>query len=142
MTYLWLKAFHVGAVAAWVGGMLVSAITVAALIGGRPAASPDRADLLQSVRGWDRHVTSPAMLLVWGLGLTLAYQGAWFREPWLTLKLALVLGLSALHGALSGTLRRLARTQPGAPSRLLGIAPPAIVAVVALIAVLVVVKPF
>ena len=33
MTYLWLKAFHVGAVAAWVGGMLVSAITVAALIG-------------------------------------------------------------------------------------------------------------
>lgn len=142
MTYLWLKAFHVAAVVAWVGGVLVSAVTIAAFIGGQQAESAHRAGLLRSVRRWDRHVTSPAMLLVWGLGLTLAYQGAWFREPWLTLKLALVLGLSALHGVLSGTLRRLSRTRPDAPSRLLGFTPTAIVATVLLIAVLVVVKPF
>ena len=82
------------------------------------------------------------MLLVWGLRLAPAYQGAWFREPWLMLKLALVLGLSALHAALSGTLRRLARTRTGALSRLLGFTPSAIVAAVLLIAVLVVIKPF
>ncbi len=141
MTYLWLKAFHIAAVTAWIGGMLVSAVTVAVFIGG-PATSNDRADWLRSIRRWDRTFTSPAMLLVWGLGLTLAYQGTWFREPWLTLKLALVLGLSALHGVLSGTLRRLSRARPDAPSRLLGFTPTAIVATVLLIAVLVVVKPF
>lgn len=142
MAYLWLKAFHVAAVVAWVGGMLVGAVTVAAFINGQSAASPARADLLQSVRRWDRHVTSPAMLLVWGFGSTLAYQGAIFREPWLMLKLGLVIGLSALHGALSGTLRRLARTDTGVPSGLSGHAPSFIVAVVVVIAVLVVVKPF
>ena len=143
MTYLWFKAFHITAVVAWVGGMLVSAVTIAAFTGRQPVTTHlDRANLLQSVRRWDRHVTSPAMLLVWGLGLMLAYQGAWFREPWLMLKLVLVLGLSALHGALSGTLRRLARTQDVPPSHLLGHAPPAIVVVALVIAVLVVVKPF
>lgn len=142
MTYLWLKAFHIAAVAAWVGGMLVSAVTVTAFIRRQPGPSPEGADLLRSVRQWDRNVTSPAMLLVWGLGLTLAYQGAWFREPWLMLKLTLVLGMSALHGALSGTLRRLARTRTDAPSLLFDKAPSAIVTVVLLIAVLVVVKPF
>lgn len=142
MVYLWLKALHVTAVVAWVGGMLVSAVTIAAFTGGRPATTPDQATLLGSVRQWDRRVTSPAMLLVWGLGLTLAYQASWFREPWLMLKLALVLALSALHGVLSGTLRRLARTQAAPLSDLLGRAPLVIVAVVLVIAVLVVVKPF
>lgn len=143
MIYLCLKALHVAAVAVWVGGMLVNAVTIAAFAGREPGGDPsNRSDLLQAVRRWDRNFTSPAMLLVWGLGLTLAYQGAWFREPWLMLKLALVFGLAALHGVLSGSLRLVAQANAGAPSRLLRRAPHAIVLTVLVVAILVVVKPF
>lgn len=142
MIYLCLKAIHVAAVVVWVGGMLISAVTVATFAGRKLGGDPsDRSALLQAVRRWDRKVTSPAMLLVWAIGLTLAYQGAWFREPWLMLKLALVFGLAALHGVLSGSLRRVAHADAGAPSRLLGRAPHAIVAAVVIVAILVVVKP-
>lgn len=113
MIYLLLKAGHVAAVIVWIGGMFVAA--------------------LGPVPRWDRLVTTPAMLAAFALGLVLATTGGWFPAPWLIAKLAVVLALAALHGALSGRSRR-------------GLTPPAyaaplIVAGVAVVALLAVVKP-
>ncbi|WP_207461418.1 CopD family protein [Azospirillum sp. SYSU D00513] len=152
MDYLWLKALHIAAVATWAGGMLAAALTITAVTitavtfaaagskAGGETAVPSAT--LNAVRRWDRRVTSPAMLLAWALGLTLALQGGWFTATWLMAKLALVVLLSALHGMLSGTLRRLARADGTSPPAILRLAPAGIVASLLVIAILVVVKPF
>jgi uncharacterized integral membrane protein (TIGR00701 family) len=142
MDYLWLKALHITAVMTWIGGILVTAVTLTAL----PAAR-DRHEaafwsaLLGHVRRWDRRVTTPAMLLTWALGLALALTGHWFPQRWLAIKLSLVLLLSALHGVLSGSLRRLSRSDStGVPAHF-RYAAAAVVLAVFIIVLLVVLKP-
>ncbi|MGC2779298.1 MAG: CopD family protein [Bradyrhizobium sp.] len=139
MIYVWLKALHVAAVLCWSGGMLAAAVTIAAHAVRTDAAGGTA--MIETVGRWDRRVTTPAMLIVWGAGLALAMQGAWFGSLWLTVKLVIVVGLSALHGVLAGTLRRLARSDAAVP-RWFSHVPPLIAAGATAIAVLVVVKPF
>jgi uncharacterized membrane protein len=93
------------------------------------------------IRRWDRRVTLPAMLLTWALGIAMAMQGGWFSSPWLMIKLIIVSALSALHGVLSGTLRRLERDAAQPAAILLYAAPTTILGIV-MIAILVVTKPF
>src|SRR4051812_41106762 len=109
MEYLWLKALHVATVVTWVGGTLAVAVTIADIRSTVAEQAVGQFAVLKAVQRWDRRVTTPAMLLVWTLGLTLAHQGGWFTDAWLMAKLAAVVLLSALHGVLSGALRRLAR---------------------------------
>ena len=135
MAYLWLKAFHIAAVMVWIGGLLVSSIAVNAV----PASS---SATFAAIRRWERRVTSPAMLLVWILGLALAALADWFPSPWLIAKLVIVLALSALHGMLTGTLRRLADGVDHRPPAFLLFAAPLVVLAAAAVVLLAVVKPF
>jgi uncharacterized membrane protein len=140
--YLGLKAFHIAAASVWIGGLLIAAVTIGALMASRNAAeAPGRSAILDAVRSWDRRVTTPAMVLVWAFGMTLAIHGDWFGARWLTGKLVLVLALSALHGLLSGSLRRLGRADATPPSSRLRHAPAAIIVGVVAIVLLVVIKP-
>ena len=99
--YPWLKAFHVAAALAFVGGVLGGAI----FLRWAPLAGSSAARIARVVRRWDRAVTTPAMLLVWALGLALASSGQWFSAGWLQAKLVFVMLLSGLHGMQSGRLR-------------------------------------
>ncbi len=130
--YLWLKALHVAAAITFVGGVLSVAVFLRAV-------GPGHADLVRKVRRWDQRVTTPAMLLVWALGLSLALTGGWFRDGWLVAKLVFVIALSGVHGVQSAKLRRLAGGRPASPTSAL--IAPAIIGCVITIAVLVVVKP-
>ncbi|QWT22062.1 CopD family protein [Bacillus sp. NP157] len=108
MYYLYCKALHIFAVLLWLSGMVLVSVTFAAL------AKTERShtsfsSALSQIAWWDRHVTSPAMLLAWALGLFMAVKGGWFAQHWIVVKIVLVVGLSALHGMLSGKLRRLVR---------------------------------
>ena len=143
MDYLWLKVLHIAAVMTWIGGMLAAALAIAAVSDARDhQAVAGRAAFLARVGWWDRRITTPAMLLVWILGLALASMGHWFPQTWLAAKLAVVLLLSAVHGVLSGNLRKLSLSeQPGSPAGLRHAAP-AVMAAVLVIVALVVVKPF
>ena len=132
--YPWIKALHVAAALAFVGGMLAVSIFLAAVTEGEPGA----AAMARGVRRWDQAVTTPSMLLVWALGLMLATTGHWFADGWLQAKLVFVLVLSGLHGVQSGHLRRLAG---GGVVRPLRIAPFAI-GIAVVIALLAVAKPF
>ena len=100
--YTVLKALHVGAALVFAGGVLATAVLLQAARRLTLAARPVARVALR----WSRVVTTPAMLLVWSLGLVLGIEGGWFSEPWLQAKLAFVLILSALHGVQSGVLRR------------------------------------
>lgn len=108
MLYLSIKAVHLFAAITWVGGQLFLMLSIA--FSRQTLKVYDRqAGLvyLTLLHRWDQHVTAPAMMLTWALGLYLALQGGWFPQPWLLAKLALVAGLSASHGLLRGKLRRL-----------------------------------
>ena len=132
--YPWLKAFHVAAALAFTGGVLAVSMFLAAV----PVGDAGAASIARGVRRWDQAVTTPSMLLVWALGLTLATSGQWFADGWLQTKLAVVLVLSGLHGVQSGRLRRLAGGDAIPPLRT---TPFAIGCAVA-IALLAVAKPF
>ncbi len=139
--YLWLKALHVIAVLAFVGGLLSQAVFLAALGPADPLSQQQRASA-RVVRRWSRGVTTPAMLLTWAFGLTLALRGGWLSSFWLPAKLIIVVVLSGLHGMQSGAMRRLDGGGSQIPTKLTRVAGPAIIALTAVIAVLVVVKPF
>lgn len=142
MDYLWLKALHVAAVTIWFGGMLALALTINMAGPNIPSNPAGSAPRFAGMRRWDRWVTTPAMIAVWALGLTLALTGGWFPAPWLIAKLVLVFLLSALHGVLSGNLRRLSRNDGSEPPVILRYAPGILITLLIGIVSLVVVKPF
>lgn len=130
--YTWCKALHVAAAITFVAGVLAAAVFLSAVPPGRDGTA-------RAVHRWDRRVTTPAMLLVWALGLTLALEGGWFHAGWLSAKLALVVALSGVHGVQSAKLRRLAGGSAAkAPSHLVA---PLVVGCAVAIAILVVVRP-
>lgn len=135
--YPYVVAAHVTAVVFLVGGLLAHdrMMNATALL-----PREQQAGTLAILFQLDRRVTTPALLLVWALGLSLAVWGRWFPSPWLLVKLVFVLALSALHGVQSGRLRRFVRdTKPAAGIPGAGLA---IVIAMLAIAVLAVVKPF
>lgn len=115
MSYLLLKALHVAAVLAWIGGLVLLGVVLRGWRTGGALLLPHEQRVARSVLHWDRRVTQPAMALAWALGLGLASWGGWLGTGWLTVKFGVVVALSALHGALTATLRR--RLQPAAASR-------------------------
>ncbi len=104
MVYLICKWLHVVAVVLWLSGMLAPLF-----LWSRSSRSPE---LRQLLRSYDLKVTSPAMALVWVLGLAMAVQANWWVHGWFRVKLLLVVSLSALHGVYAGRLRRDSLTQP------------------------------
>jgi protoporphyrinogen IX oxidase len=138
-----LKALHVAAALTFVGGLLADSLAVAACsLSHGNRKHPDIPATLKLVRRWDQRVTTPALLIVWAAGMTMAIRGGWFASPWLMIKLAIVLLLQALHGVLSGLMGRLGRDPAQRVPSIMLRAAPAVVVGVSLIAILVVVKPF
>jgi len=131
MALFYLQVVHLVAVAAWIGGMLANALALLALPDGGPAPA------LATVRRFDRRFALPAMIVVWATGLVLSAW--WIGAPWLWLKLALVVALTALHAWQSATLRRL-QVGISAPAAL-QLAAPAILVALAAIALVTALKP-
>ncbi len=142
MTLAWIKALHLAAVMIWIGGMLTLSLVIASLSANGETRSRQELHLVDIVRKWDGMVTTPTMLLVWILGLTMAHQAGWFSSPWLWVKLPIVALLSGLHGVQSGTLRRIASDAGQTPPVFLKVSAPFIVAAVVVVAALAATKPF
>ncbi|MFH0300657.1 CopD family protein [Bradyrhizobium sp. 31Argb] len=105
--YPWLKALHVVSAFLFVAGTITTSIVLAAERANPGSVEPVAGFLAKS----ERWLTTPAMLLVWAFGLTLAVTAGWFSNTWLQVKLAFVVLLSAVHGIQSGQLRRLVRNK-------------------------------
>jgi len=137
--YPWLKGLHVAAAILFVGGVLAETVFLAVHRQAAELGTEQRRAIL-AFRTWDSLLTTPAMLLVWAFGLTLALWAHWFHSGWLLAKLVLVCVLSGLHGIQSGTLRHLAG-RPGR-SRAQWLPVLTILICTPCIALLAVVKPF
>jgi protoporphyrinogen IX oxidase len=97
--YLWIKAFHVISVIAWIAGMLyLPRLFVYHCAAEKGSAQSETFKTME--RRLLRGIVNPAMIASYVFGIALlAMPGApdW-REPWLLAKIALVLVLSAMHG--------------------------------------------
>jgi len=134
--YPYLVAAHVTAVVFLVGGLLAQERIVNTI-----SASPleEQAGALVALQRFERTVTTPALLLTWIFGLSLALSAGWLSSGWLIVKLIFVVVLSALHGLRSGRIRRCLRT--GASVEKIPGAELGIVFAMLVIAVLAIVKP-
>lgn len=141
--YLWIVAAHVIFVIFWMAGLFMLPRYLVyhqeALVAGRAEEAAlwvEREGKIRSI------ILTPAMIVVWVLGLTLATVGQHWGEGWLHAKLALVLLLSGYHGWAVGYAKRLAKGEMRLDGRKLRMINevPALLATV--IVVLVFVKPF
>jgi putative membrane protein len=95
--YEWLKAFHIIAVIAWMAGMLYLPRLFVYHCEAEPGSKQSETFKVME-RRLLRLIINPAMIATWVLGLWIAWQGAWFKAPWLHGKLLLVIAMSGVHG--------------------------------------------
>ena len=137
-----VRVLHIGADIVFVAGLLAGALVLAALsFQAAPELLKERR-LARAMHRINRVVTGSALVLAWACGLWLAWRAGWFASGWLHAKLALVLALSALHGALSGALRRAGADAPRVPARAWRVAPALALGAIAGIVWLALAKPF
>ncbi|PKE30763.1 hypothetical protein CWS43_08720 [Rahnella sp. AA] len=143
MLHEWLNALHIIAGILWIGGMLAMALV--SITFSKTAGMQDNAGkiaLLDTVRKWNRCVTSPAMIVLWIAGVVMIVSYGKFPHAWLLIKIVVVFFLSALHGLLSGDLRKRATGQPAKDFALLRNAAGIIAICVIIIGILAVIRPF
>jgi len=143
--YLWVKAAHVIFVIFWMAGMFMLPRYLVYHQEAQPGSAEaqawvDRETKLRNI------ILTPAMILVWVLGISLAVNAGLFSGVgglgWLHAKLALVVILSGYHGWAVGYSKKLAAGKPtltGKQLRMLNEIPAILVAFIVL---LVIVRPF
>ena len=87
-------------------------------------------------------IINPSMLLVWVLGLTLAWITGAHLQLWFQLKFALVFALSGFHGFLAARVKDFAADRNTRSARFYRIANEVPAVAMVFIVILAVVKPF
>src|SRR5438876_6788113 len=95
--YVWLKAFHVIAIIAWMAGMLYLPRLFVYHCEAEPGSKQSETFKVME-RRLLKAIINPAMIASWALGLVLIWRGGWLASGWLQGKLVLVLVLSTIHG--------------------------------------------
>jgi len=141
MTYFWLKAGHIIFVVFWMAGLFMLPRLFVYHQETAPE-SPENAVWIDRERKLLKIILNPSIILVWVLGIALAISTNAWSQGWLHAKLLLVLGLSGYHGYLAGYAKKLARGERKLTGRTLRLLNEVPGVALALIVVLVVVKPF
>jgi putative membrane protein len=141
LTYFWLKAGHIIFMVFWMAGLFMLPRQMLYL---HPAAagSPEAAVWDKRIGLLRKIILTPSIVVVWVLGLLLASHIGAFSQGWFHAKLLLVFALSGYHGWMVVQAKKMAaggRPLSEKQLRLWGEFPAIILA---LVVVLVVVKPF
>jgi putative membrane protein len=100
--YLWIKALHVIAVIAWMAGMFYLP-RLFVYHAASPISSPQSETFKVMEAKLMRIIMMPAATLTWLMGAAmLTLNPALLGEPWLMVKLAFVIGLTAMHVVMVG----------------------------------------
>lgn len=141
VTYFWLKAGHIIFVIFWMAGLFMLPRLFVYHQETEPGSSEnDR--WIERERKLLRIILLPSILVVWVLGIALAFSIDAWGQGWLHAKLALVLALSGYHGFLASYAKKLARGERPLSGRTLRALNEVPGVAGALIVVLVVIKPF
>ena len=139
--FLWLKAFHVIAVIAWMAGMLYLPLLFVYHCEAEPGSKQSETFKLME-RRLLRLIINPAMAAVWILGLYMAWEAPWYDELWLQIKVALVVIMSGLHGLFSRWVKDFAADRNQHSQKFFRLINELPAALMVLIVLLVVLKPF
>ena len=141
VAYPWVKAAHLTFVIFWMAGLfLLPRLYV--YHQEAPVGSPEDRAWIERESRVRSIILNPAMIVVWVLGLMLAFDVDAWSQGWFHAKLAFVIGLTGYQGWLGAYGRKLANGQrplSGKAVRMLNEIPGIAAAI---IVVLVIVRPF
>lgn len=140
--YLWLKALHLIAVIAWMAALLY--LPRLFVYHAEVAPDSEAAALFKVMeKRLLRRIANPAMIAVWVLGILLLVAAPeLLRQGWLHAKLALVAAMTVLHHLYALWRKRFERNANPYSARFYRIMNEVPAALIVLIAILVIVKPF
>ena len=139
--YPWVKAAHVTFVIFWMAGLFLLPRFYVYHQETAVGSPEDRAWIEREARVRSIILT-PAIGLVWVLGLMLAFNIDAWHQGWFVAKFALVIGLSAYQGWLGAYGKKLASGQRPLSGRAVRIINEIPGVVTAIVVVLVIVRPF
>ena len=139
--YEWIKALHIVAVIAWMAGMLYLPRLFVYHCEAKAGSSQSETFKLME-RRLLKVIINPAMIVTWLAGLYLAWSGHWLSAGWLHAKLALVLGLSGIHGFFARSVKDFAADRNSRSQQFYRIINELPTVLMIAIVILVVVKPF
>ena len=141
MLYLWLKSAHLVFVIFWMAGLFMMprffVYHQESAVG-----SDEDAKWIEREGKLRKIILNPSLIIVWVVGLALAYNIGAFSQGWFHAKLLMVLALSGYHGwmiAYSKKLARGERTMTDKALRLVNEVPGIAAAIIVILAII---KPF
>ncbi|MFN4275966.1 MAG: protoporphyrinogen oxidase HemJ [Ferrovibrio sp.] len=100
MLYDWLKALHVISVIAWMAGMLYLPRLYVYHCEATPGSKESETFKVME-RRLLKAIINPAMGATWIFGVSIAWLGHHWDQPWFWVKVVLVLGMQGAHGGLA-----------------------------------------
>ncbi|GGD59916.1 CopD family protein [Croceicoccus mobilis] len=139
--YLWLKTGHIVFVVFWMAGLFM---LPRQMIYMHPAAPGSDEEALWAKRSrlLGKIILGPSLIVVWVLGIALAFSLNAWGDGWLHAKLLLVVALSGFHGFLAANAKKMARGERPLSEKQLRMWGEVPGILLVLIVALVVVKPF
>ena len=138
---LWLKAFHIMAVIAWLAGLFYLPRLYVYHADAKPGS-----ELSETLKVMERRllkvIMNPAMIAVWVTGPLLAWRQGVSTEGWFVAKVVLVIALTIFHHFLAAWIKDFAidaNQRPAKFYRLINEAPTLLMAGIVLLVIL---KPF
>jgi putative membrane protein len=106
--YPFLKTGHVIFMVFWLAGLFMLPRQCIYMLDHAPGSAGEAkwAERMGKLRAI---ILTPSLIIVWVLGLSMAYAYGFFSEGWLHAKLSLVLALSGYHGWLVAQTKKMAR---------------------------------
>ena len=139
--YLWLKALHIIAVIAWMAGMLY----LPRLFVYHAMAKP-QSEVSETLKRMERRlfnfIMMPAMLITWIVGIFLLLEGQWLGAGWFHAKFVAVLAMTVLHGLFARWVNEFQADRNKHSAKFYRIINEIPTALLIVIVMLVVVKPF
>lgn len=142
MLYLWLKTAHIIFVIFWMAGLFMLP-RFFIYHQECDVGSEEDGKWMEREAKLRKIILTPSLIITWILGLSLAgVLGAGVAGGWFALKLLAVLGLTAYHGIMIGYSKKLARGERPYSDKKLRLLNEVPGVAIAIIVILVVVKPF
>ena len=141
MLYLWLKAAHLIFVIFWMAGLFMMP-RFFVYHQETAVGSEEDGKWIEREGKLRKIILNPSLIIVWVVGLLLAYNIGAFSQGWFHAKLLMVLALSGYHGWMICYSKKLARGERTMTDKKLRMVNEVPGIAAAVIVILVIIKPF
>ena len=141
--YLWIKAFHIISIICWMAAMLYLPRLFIYHCAAKPGSEMSETFKVME-RRLARYIMTPAMLstYIFGLGLLHIVGSQTCLQPSFLGKMAMVLGLTGVHGFLIGSQKKFAKDENTTSQMVFRVVNEIITVLMVTIIILIIVKPF